>query len=105
HKESQMRIHTCSATQRYTSRRLILVLLSACAVVSGLRQVAIAQVQSAIEYRVLATTKTSTMEKELNEASEAGFQFQAVMGGETEFGGSEVVVVTSRTDTSKPHYR
>jgi hypothetical protein len=50
----------------------------------------------AIEYIVLATSKTSTMEKELNESAEAGYQFRQVMGGETSFGGNEVVVVTSR---------
>jgi len=45
------------------------------------------------DYRVLATTKTSTMEKELNAAAEAGYSFSSVMGGETGFGGKEVVVV------------
>lgn len=49
-----------------------------------------------IEYRVLATKKTSTMEKEMNEASEAGFRLVDVMGGETSFGGSEVVVVMGK---------
>jgi hypothetical protein len=58
----------------------------------------------AIEFRVLATSKTSTMEKELNEAAEAGFRFQAVMGGETTVGGNEVVAVTSRTGDSKARY-
>jgi hypothetical protein len=53
------------------------------------------------ELRVLATSKTSTMEKELNEAAEAGFRFVAVMGGDTAFGGSEVVVVMSRTPSEK----
>ncbi len=48
------------------------------------------------DYRVLATKKTSTMEKELNEAGDAGYQFVAVMGGETGFGGSEVVVIMVR---------
>jgi hypothetical protein len=48
-----------------------------------------------IEYRVLATARTSTMEKELNTAAEAGFRFRAVMGGETAFGGKEVVAVMS----------
>ena len=38
------------------------------------------------------------MEKELNEAAEAGFQFQSVMGGDSAFGGKEVVVVMSRAD-------
>jgi hypothetical protein len=58
-----------------------------------------AQTKPGIDYRVLATNKTSTMEKELNEAAEAGFRFQAVMGGDTAIGGSEVVAVMSRTDT------
>ena len=54
-----------------------------------------------VDYRVLATSKTSTMEKELNEASEAGFRMDKVMGGQTTFGGSEVVVVMSK-DKSAP---
>jgi hypothetical protein len=59
---------------------------------------AIAQTGSAgaFEHRVLATNKTATMEKELNDGAEAGFRFQAVMGGESAFGGKEVVAVMSR---------
>jgi hypothetical protein len=45
------------------------------------------------EYRVLATNKTSTMEKEMNEAADAGFEFSHVMGGDTAVGGKEVVTV------------
>ncbi len=48
------------------------------------------------DYRVLATTKTSTMEKEMNEAADAGYAFQAVMGGESAFGGKEVVLVMGK---------
>lgn len=48
------------------------------------------------EYRVLATTKTSTMEKEMNEAAAAGFEFSATMGGDTAMGGKEVVVVMAK---------
>lgn len=48
------------------------------------------------EYKVLATNKTSTMEKEMNAAAEAGFVFSAVMGGETAFGGNEAVVVMQK---------
>lgn len=48
---------------------------------------------AALEYLVLATSRTSTMEKEMNEAAEAGLRFLAVMGGETAFGGNEVVVL------------
>ncbi len=45
------------------------------------------------EYKVLATSKTSTMQKEINEAAAVGFRFGAVMGGETAFGGKETVVI------------
>jgi hypothetical protein len=49
--------------------------------------------QARVEYRLLATNKTSTMQKEMSQAAEAGFRFGGVMGGETSFGGSEVVVI------------
>jgi len=57
-----------------------------------------------VDYRVLATNKTSTMEKELNEAAEAGFRYQAVMGGDTAIGGSEVVVVVTRIAEAKGRF-
>jgi hypothetical protein len=57
-----------------------------------------------VDFRVLATNKTSTMQKEMQEAAEAGYQYSGVMGGETSFGGSEVVVVMSKTAASKPRY-
>ena len=58
------------------------------------------------DVRVLATAKTSTMEKEMNDAAEAGFRFAAVMGGDTAFGGSEVVVIMTRTpDQPRVQYR
>jgi hypothetical protein len=57
--------------------------------------------RSSCEYKLLATNKTSTMQKELNEAAGAGFRFAGVMGGETAFGGSEVVVVMSRDQTTR----
>ena len=49
-----------------------------------------------LEYRLLATTRTSTLEREMNEAVEEGYRFQGVMGGETSFGGSEVVSIMMR---------
>jgi hypothetical protein len=52
--------------------------------------------KESVEYRVLATNKTSTMQKEMQDAAAAGFRFGGVMGGETSFGGSEVVVVMVR---------
>ena len=53
------------------------------------------------DYRLLSTSKTSTMEKEMNEAADAGYVFGSVMGGETGLGGKEVVVVMTK-DTDKP---
>ena len=51
-------------------------------------------------YKVLAAAKTSTMQKEMQEAGEAGFRFVAVMGGETAVGGkvvSEVIEGSRRS--------
>ncbi|MGH9310245.1 MAG: hypothetical protein ACRD1U_12775 [Vicinamibacterales bacterium] len=56
--------------------------------------------QDTTDYRVLATNKTSTMQKEMNEAADAGFRFGGVMGGETSFGGSEVVIIMSKSAAS-----
>jgi hypothetical protein len=58
-----------------------------------------------IEYKVIATNKTSTSEKEMNEAADAGFRFGGVMGGDTSFGGSEAVIVMYRTaDAEKQRF-
>ncbi len=58
------------------------------------------------DYRLLATNKTSTMQKEMGEAADAGYRFQGVMGGQTGFGGSEVVVIMARNPDApaKPAY-
>jgi hypothetical protein len=82
-------------------RRLVIAVVAAlvlCAVPAR----ALAQV----EYLLLATNKTSTMEKELNDGAEAGYRYDGVMGGETAFGGNEVVVVMSRkADAAKGRFR
>ncbi len=57
-----------------------------------------------IAYRLLATTKTSTLERELNQAAQEGFRFEGVMGGETAFGGKESVVIRSRTADAEVTY-
>lgn len=41
--------------------------------------------QDRVDYRVLSTTKTSAMQKEMQEAAEAGYRFGDVMGGSTAF--------------------
>jgi hypothetical protein len=58
------------------------------------------------EYKLLATNRTSTMEKEMKDAAVAGYQFLEVISGETFFGGSEALVVMVRpTDGDhKPRY-
>lgn len=60
--------------------------------------------QDGNSFRVLATTRTSTMQKEMQDAGEAGYRFAAVMGGETAVGGKEVVVVMQRTGRATTRY-
>ena len=50
---------------------------------------------SAVSYKLLATNKTKTVRKEMNEAATLGYRFSATMAGET-LGGREVVVVMSK---------
>ncbi len=78
-----------------TTRR-ISVIVAVCAAV--LAQAAEAPVT---EYKLLATTKTSTMDMEMNGAGDEGFHFGGVMGGETAFGGAEVVAVMARQPGDK----
>lgn len=60
-----------------------------------------------LTYKVLATSKTSTMQKEMQEAGAAGYRFVAVMGGETAMGGKEVVVLMEKraAETATFEYR
>jgi hypothetical protein len=58
--------------------------------------VAVAADPARYEYRLLATSRTSTMEKEMNVAADAGYRYAGAMGGETGFAGNEVVVVMVR---------
>jgi len=64
----------------------------------------VAHAQGGITYKVLATSKTSTMQKELQEAGDAGYRFIAVMGGETAMGGKEVVVLMEKRGDDKTKY-
>lgn len=56
----------------------------------------VARAQEKVGYKLLATNKTSTMEKEMNAAADGGFRFAGVMGGDTAIGGKEVVVIMAR---------
>ena len=48
------------------------------------------------EYRVLATSKTSTMEKEMNQEAERGFIYAGQTIYESTFGGQEIVVIMEK---------
>ena len=48
------------------------------------------------EYKLLTTSKTSTMEKELRELAEGGFQAVGLTVGKTALGGNELVVISRR---------
>ena len=63
-----------------------------------------AAAQAERSYKVLATSKTSTMQKEMLDAGDAGYRFVAVMGGETAIGGSEVVVLMEKAAADKTKY-
>lgn len=52
-----------------------------------------ASAQAQERFKLLATSRTGTMQDELNEAGAAGYRFAGTQGGETAFGGNEVVVI------------
>jgi hypothetical protein len=68
------------------------------AAASGLRAPSVATplARTGYDYLLLATNKTSTMQKEMNQAGVEGYRFEGVMGGETAAGGNEAVIVMSR---------
>ena len=51
------------------------------------------QAEQPDKYLLLATNRTGTMEEELNEAGARGYRFAGTQGGETAFGGNEVVII------------
>ena len=54
-----------------------------------------------MEYMLLATKKTSTMQKEMNDAGAEGYHFEGTMGGQTANGGNEAVVIMGRPKGGK----
>jgi hypothetical protein len=47
-------------------------------------------------YKLLATTKTSTMEKELKEIGDQGYEVVGMTVGQTAMGGKELVTITRK---------
>jgi hypothetical protein len=54
------------------------------------------QPQASDEYKLFATSKTSTLQKELAEAGQGGYSFVGMTVGKTAMGGNELVVITKR---------
>ena len=94
------------ATRKTTGLWMLALLIVTSTLAAGpLRSAAVdRQPVAGYEYRLLATSKTSTMEKELNTAAEAGFRLRAVMGGDTAFGGHEVVAAMVRNRVANGRY-
>ena len=88
------------------SRFCVVVLALICPGILGGQHRLVAQEQRPVEYDylLLATNKTSTMQEEMQEASDSGYAFVGIMGGQTSFGGSEVVVVMQRESDSEPRF-
>ena len=80
--------------------RIIWGVVAACVLVSAVPDLAEAQGR----FILLATNRTGTMEDELNDAGADGYRFVGTQGGETAFGGSEVVVIMER-DPEGRRYR
>jgi hypothetical protein len=54
------------------------------------------------EYKLLATKRTSTMQKEAQEAADAGFQYRGQTVFSSMFGGDEVVLIMERDMDAPP---
>ena len=48
------------------------------------------------DYKLLATSKTSTLEKELREAGDAGYEVLGMTVSKTAIGGKELVAITRK---------
>jgi hypothetical protein len=77
-------------------------------VVIAMQRSASSSAENVSSYKLLATTKTSTMQKELQEWADAGYEYRDQTIFETAFGGKEVVVIMERRGvkpTSTSQYR
>jgi hypothetical protein len=53
------------------------------------------------QYRLLAASRTSTMQRELQQAADAGFEYRGQTVFDTAFGGKEVVCILERDRENK----
>jgi hypothetical protein len=63
-----------------------------------LRSLGLAQNSASPEYKLLATSRTSTMEKEINEAARDGYRLAGTMGGDTHEG--EIITIMRKLPPS-----
>lgn len=71
---------------------------------NGGQELVVAMVRTASDsgvrqYKLLATARTSTMQKELQDAANQGYQYRGQTIFETAFGGREVVIILERDQT------
>ena len=84
-------------TRHYTRLIAVSIFVTVISAPTSAQQERVSEVRAqAYDYLVLAARRTSTMEREMNEAAELGYRFQGVMGGGTAFGGSELVTIMMR---------
>ena len=88
---------------RFVARFTCLAVLASAAV-SAQPLTAVEDDREGISYKLLATNKTKTMQKEMNEAAALGYEFSATMTGPT-LGGNEVVAVMSRSANTTANQR
>ena len=86
---------------RFTARFACLTVLAS-AVVLAQPLATIADDGERISYKLLATSKTSTMQKELRQTGAEGFHYCGQSVAETAFGGQEVIVILQR-EIGGPH--
>jgi hypothetical protein len=68
---------------------------------SGGQEIVVAMVKAESDpgvrqYKLLATARTSTMQKEIQDAANQGYEYRAQTVYETAFGGREVVIILER---------
>ena len=85
-----MSLSTHNFRQIGSVQQLVLVAVGLLALNTSIPRASAAD--GALDYRVLATSRTSTMEKEVNDAALSGYRFSKVMGGKTAVAGQEVVI-------------
>ena len=52
--------------------------------------------KASVDYRLVATSKTATLQKELAQVGAAGYQLVGMTVGKTALGGNELVAITRR---------